>query len=326
MKDYYSILGLKKGASEEEVKSAYRKLAKQYHPDINKDPGADSKFKEVAEAYQKISDGEADGPGPQDFPQGFRHPRPDEIFGEFFKRPQFQQTIIPNIEAVIEIEFLEACFGAEKNVRYTLFEMCGTCEKHRAKHGDYDFEECSSCGGQGATIQRNGPISIQRMCHACMGNGKRIKCDQCHGNIFIRRDAELSVRIPVGIAEGQVLRAQGRGNTKGKSGEYGDLLLYIQIKPHDQYEREGNDIYSVLDVSYLDLILGGKVKASTIHGLADVDIPECSNPNTVVMARGYGVKKEGDHYFRLNIKFPKSLNAKERNILISLNKVNKRKN
>jgi molecular chaperone DnaJ len=329
MKDYYSILGLKKGASQDEVKAAYRKLAKKYHPDINKDPGAETKFKEISEAYQKIVDGEADRPQQPDFggfPHGFRPPSPQDIFEELYRRQKATQTINPTIEAVIEIEFLEACFGSEKNVRYAQYDICDVCEAHKEKHGDYAYEECGTCGGRGVQVQSNGFVTIQKTCDTCHGKGKKIKCSKCHGNIYVRKESELSIKIPEGIASGQILRAAGRGNTKGRTGEYGDLLLHIEIKPHEKYERDGNDIYSILDVDYLQCILGGKVKASTIHGLADVEIPECSNPNTVVCAKGYGVKKQGDHYFRLNVNFPRSINAKERKILGSLNKSKQHKN
>jgi molecular chaperone DnaJ len=204
--------------------------------------------------------------------------------------------------------------------------MCGECEAYKQKHGDYALEDCKKCGGSGVHEHGNEYVRVRQTCDSCHGRGKKIKCSTCHGNIFIRKESELAVKIPAGIAEGQILRAFGRGNTKGRTGEYGDLLLHIQITPHPQFDREGNDIYSVIDIDYLDCILGGTIKAGTIHGLADVDIPECSNANTVVMARGYGVKKEGDHYFRLNVKLPKSISAKERKVLGSLNKTKKHKN
>ena len=323
MKDYYSILGLKKGASDDEVKSAYRNLAKQYHPDVNKSASASDKFKEISEAYTAITNGTADQ---QNTPFAKNSPF-DDHWQDFF-RPQpidFRQNINPNIEAEITIEFLDACFGAEKNVRYAYFDLCIKCEETKTKSGQYNFTACTVCNGTGRSIFKNGFATIQTSCRNCMGQGKKVSCDVCHGSIYIKKDAELLIKFPAGIDDGKVLRASGRGNTKGKSGDHGDLLLHVNIGSHPTYNRQGNDIFSVIEVDYDACILGGEIQASTIHGLAVVNIPECSNNDTVVCASGWGIKKEGDHYFKIVVKMPKSITQKERKILSNLNKLNANK-
>lgn len=318
MKDYYAILGIKPDASEADIKTAYRNLAKQYHPDINKSPEAEAKFKEVNEAYTAITNGTADIGRDDPF---------DDKWNDYFRpqRGDITQSINPNIEAEIEVEFLDACFGAEKSIHYAYFDLCSKCEDTKKKKGEYNYSTCATCNGTGRRTARNGFMVIQTMCNECMGYGKKVSCDECHGTIFIRKNSEISIKFPVGIDEGKILRASGRGNTKGKPGEFGDLLLYIHVKDHPVYNRAGNDIYSVIEVDYDDCILGNTVQGSTIHGLANVDIPECSNNNTVVCAKKHGIKKEGDHYFRVMVKMPKSISQKERKILSSLNKSKREK-
>jgi len=333
MKDYYSILGLKKGASEEDVKASYRKLAKEFHPDVNKSPSAESKFKDISEAYQKILDGTAD----QEIPQatqfgGWRSPFGGNPFDHFkdiafnFGDQHVENVVNPNLEVAIQIEFLDACFGAEKNIRYSFMDKCDKCAKHKEKHGEYKYKKCHNCNGVGKTIHRNGFITMHSTCQSCRGSGKSVECDECNGNIYVRKNTEIGIKIPVGIDNNKILRVQGKGNYSAEKKTYGDLFFHIDIKPHPVFQRKDNDIYSVLYVEYYDCILGNTVAGNTIHGLVDVPLPECSNNDSVVCLNNLGIKKEGKHYFRIHVKMPKSISEKERKILRNLNKYKKTKN
>ncbi len=321
MKDPYAILGIERGASEAEVKSAYKSLARKYHPDINKEAGAEDKFKDISAAYQSIIDGKYDQSHNFDQTQV-------DIFEHF--RNQAERTrrrsINPNLEIEIRIEFLDACFGAEKNVRYSFMEFCNSCDDYRKKNGDYKRKKCPNCNGSGKIEFRNGPMVVQTTCSNCIASGSVVDCDVCYGNFYHKKDAELSVKIPIGTEHETVLRATGRGNSSGSSGKHGDLYIHVYINEHIAFQREKLNIYSFLDVDYVDCILGNKVQGGTIHGLVDVEIPECSDIRTVVRCKGQGIDNRGDHFFRLNVSMPKTLDEKERKILKDLNRHMKSKN
>ena len=318
MKDPFSVLGVKPDDSEEDIKAAYKKLAKKYHPDVNKEPGAEEKFKDISTAYNSILDGSYKQ-------QNIRNTNQD-IMEHFMRQAQAmrQRSVNPNLEVEIHIEFLDACFGADKNIRYAYLESCDHCEKYREKHGDYKYKKCSQCKGTGRISFTNGSMHVESNCSQCFSTGKEVDCNICGGSFFVRKDAELNVKIPIGIENGAVLRAQGRGNTAGR-GNHGDLFIHIAVGEHPTYQREGLNIFSIIPVDYIDCILGNTVEASTIHGLVRVDIPECSNAETIVRLQGMGIDKKGDHYFRLDVDFPKSIDAKERKILQTLNRHKKSK-
>lgn len=318
MKDPFSVLGIKSDASEEEVKSAYKNMAKKYHPDVNKEPGAEEKFKDISVAYQSILDGSYKQ---QDVRQTHQ-----DIMDHFMRQAQSmrQRSVNPNLEVEIGIEFLDACFGAEKNIRYSFLDTCDHCEKYREKHGDYKYKKCSQCKGSGRISFSNGMMHVETSCSQCMATGKEVDCNSCGGSFFVKKEAELNVKIPVGVENRAVLRAQGRGNTAGR-GKHGDLFIHIVVGEHPTYQREGLNIYSIIPVDYIDCILGNTVEAATIHGLVKVDIPECSNAETIVCVRGSGIDHKGNHYFRLDVDFPKSIDIKERKILQSLNRYKKSK-
>ncbi len=322
-KDPYSILGIERGASDDDVKSAYKKLAKKYHPDVNKEKGSEDKFKEVSAAYKSIMDGTADTPSQPNFTK-----TQNDIFEHFRRQAERarHQSINPNLEIEIRIEFLDACYGAEKQVRYSFMETCHSCDSYKQKHGDYKYKTCQNCHGTGRMQFVNGPMVVQTTCSSCIASGKVVDCDVCYGSFYHKKEAELSVKIPVGIEHGAVLRAGGRGNSSGTKGKFGDLYIHILINPHPEFERERLNIYSSIEVDYLDCILGNTIKATTIHGLTDVEIPECSNFNSVICSKGNGINKQGDHYFRLSVKLPKTIDQKERKILRNLNRYKKSKN
>ncbi len=318
MKNYYSVLGLNQDATEDEVKKRYRDLAKQYHPDVNKDPGSEKKFKDISEAYNKIKDGKAKN----DYSSGGFDV--DEF--DFFTGRQgyeINRTVNPNIDAEISIEFLDACFGADKKIHYNYFDICDKCFESKEKNNSYNYVKCSKCDGSGRTTVRNGFMVIQTTCGDCMGYGKKISCDSCGGSTYVRKSSEVTIKVPEGINTGKILRVTGKGNCGVKRNSFGDLLLHIIVKPHPVFSRNGLDIFSVIDVDYYNCILGGVIGAGTIHGIASVEIPECSDGNTIVCAKKYGIKKEGDHFFKINVKMPKSISAKERKILQGINKIKK---
>lgn len=322
MNDPYSILGLKRGASEADVKSAYKKLAKKYHPDVNKDPGAEDKFKEISVAYQSIVDGTADR---VDSRSPFDAQR--DIFEHLRRQAERAryQSINPHLEIEIQVEFLDACYGAEKRIHYTYLDSCEKCSEYKKQHGDHKRKSCGNCKGTGRTEIRSGPMVIQSTCSVCFATGKVVDCDLCYGNFYTRKEAELNVKIPIGVEHGAVLRAQGRGNSSGTVGSYGDLFIHILIAEHPEFERNKMNIFSTISVEYIDCILGNTVTGSTINGLVDVKIPECSDKNTVVCVRGSGIAGKGDHYFRLDVSMPKTLDKKERKILENLNRYKKSK-
>ena len=323
MKDPFAILGLKSDASEEDIKSAYKALAKKYHPDVNKDAGSEEKFKDISAAYQSILDGSY----AKQRHQESVHKTHQDIMDHFMKQSQKmrQKMVSPHLEVEIPIEFLDACYGSEKNIRYSYMDSCEICEDHKHKHGDYKYKKCPECKGSGRLSFQNGPMMVQTTCSQCMATGKIVDCDQCFGTFFVRKEAELNVKIPAGIETGNVLRAQGRGNTTGKKNKFGDLFIHIRVGEHPIFQREGLNIYSIIQVDYLDCILGNSVQVNTLWGMAQIDIPECSNANTIVSVKGMGIEHKGDHFFRLEVEFPKSIDAKERKILANLNKHKKSK-
>lgn len=341
-KDYYEILGLQKGASDEEIKKAFRKLALKYHPDRN--PGnkeAEEKFKEINEAYQILSDpqkkAQYDQFGTADFngnmgQGGFNFDFSDlggfgDIFDSFFgggfssNRRRNGPEKGEDIEQTVNLTFEEAVFGIEKEISVTRHEKCETCGGTGAKPGTSP-KTCDKCGGTGQVrIQRNTPLGSfvsTSTCDKCGGKGKIISdpCKTCHGTGKERKTRKIKVNIPAGVDTGNVMPLRGQGEAGKNGGPSGDLYINIRVAPHSMFKRKGNDIYIDQHISFGSAVLGIELKVPTVDGDVKYTIPSGTQPGTVFRLRGKGVpvvngRGRGDQYVNIIVDVPKSLNEKQ---------------
>jgi len=352
-RDYYDVLGLKKGASKDEIKSSYRKLAKQYHPDINKAPDAEAKFKEIQEAYEVLYDdnkratydqfGHAafeqganqGGFGGQGFSgAGFGDINLDDIFSSFFggstrsSRRGGRSRASRGEDAImrVKISFMDAIMGKTISLNLTYDEMCTSC------HGEGgDTQTCSNCGGSGYVMgQRNsffGMMQTQEVCPLCNGTGKIInnRCSSCNGKGYNKVKKSIDVKIPAGINEGQQIRLQGKGERGRNGGPNGDLYLEIVIEKHNSFKRDGNDIHLTVPLSFVDASLGTEIDIPTVYGTVSLKIPSGSQPNQVFKLKGKGIKDmrtstPGDQYVHLDIKTPENLSRRQKELLTEFQK------
>lgn len=356
-RDYYEVLGLQKNASKDDIKAAYRKLAKQYHPDINKAPDAEAKFKEVQEAYEVLYDDQkrstydqfghaafeqGAGMGGNPFQngnfqgQGFGDVDLGDIFSSFFgggssRSQSHKQSSGPrrgNDSLMrIRISFMDSITGKKVKVPVTYDETCTTCGGTGARSSS-DIHSCSNCRGTGyiKTQQRTifGIMESQSVCPACGGSGKTIdhKCDSCGGKGYIRVKKDLEVSIPAGISSGQQIRVQGKGERGNNGGPNGDLYLEIVVAPHDFFKREGNDIHIEIPIDFVDAALGTTFEVPTVYGNVEVKIPSGTQPTSILKLKERGVKDlrtsvAGDQYIHVNVKTPTNLNRKQKELLES---------
>lgn len=356
--DYYDVLGLKHGASVDEVKAAYKRLAKKYHPDLNKDSGAEEKFKEILEAYQVLSDSQKKAnydqfghaaEGFQGF-QGFRGFGARDFdfdfgdifggtggFGEFDFGDIFRQafgdraTAGPangaNLRIDLSLSFEEAAFGTEKTVVVSRIEECKKC---RGKGGSGE-ERCSQCGGSGILRQARrtafGMFSTQSTCPKCRGEGRTVKnvCKQCHGKGREKARKEIKVKIPAGIDSGNHLRLHGQGNAGIRGGSAGDLFVVVFVEPHDVFKRDGSDIFAEIPISFAESALGTNLDVPTLKGEATIKIPDATQTGTIFRLRGKGIKRlneagSGDEYVKVIVQTPKKVGKRQRELLEQLAK------
>ncbi len=350
-KDYYSILGVDKGASDDEIKSAYRRLAKKYHPDINKTPEASEKFKEINEAYSVLGDpkkkanydqfGSAEGNpfgagsqggGFEDFfggGGGF-----SDIFSDIFSafggggRARSSVQKGEDIDIAMNISFEEACFGAEKTVTLNKIDKCSSCNGTGAKNGK-EFTTCSSCQGTGRVrFQQSTPFGItirEGACPKCNGTGKIVKekCENCSGKGYKRTQKTITIKIPAGIDDGQTLRMRGEGNAPLRDGINGDLNVHISVSSHQILTRKGNDLYMDLYLPFTTTLLGGKVEVPLVKGSYTLTVPELTPSGTMMRLKGRGVKvlnrdSYGDLFITIKAECPKSLNKNSKALLEQL--------
>lgn len=349
-KNYYDILGVKKDASEDEIKSAYRKLAKQYHPDLNKDnQAAEEKFKEVSEAYEVLSDktkrsnydqfGSASGPNPNDFfggngGGGFNFGGFEDLFNIFGNFGGARGGAASNaihgedITVKLNISFEEAVFGATKNINVNKIESCHLCNGTGAKHGTA-YSTCKECSGSGHVRYTEntmfGRVIKTGVCKTCNGTGKAIheKCDKCSGNGYLKEPKNISINIPAGIDDGQVITMRNQGNAGIRGGENGDLQIIIAVKPHKLLVRDGYDLNLKLYVPFYLLITGGVVTVPLTKGKMELKIPELTQSNTIFKLKGKGVKHlNSNTYGSLNVvvigEAPKSLSKEEKRVVESM--------
>lgn len=324
-RDYYEVLGLSKGATDDEIKRAYRKLAKKYHPDLNKEPGAAEKFKEINEANEVLSDpakrqkydqfgfagvdpSAAAGGGFDDmggFSSGDFGDLGD-IFNSFFGGGMGgsfggRQTRRDNGPRRgqdkymrMNVSFMDACFGKTETINISVDEQCEHCHGSGAESPS-DIETCPTCHGSGVVItqQRSvfGVIQQQSVCPTCSGTGKKVKkaCHVCGGAGYLHKRVSVDVKIPAGIATGQQLRVAGKGERGANGGPNGDLFIEINVLAHDQFERVGKDIELEIPVSAVDATLGCSVDVPTIHGDVTMKIPAGTQDGARLRLKGQGV-------------------------------------
>ena len=346
-KDYYAALGLEKGASEADIKKAFRKLAIKYHPDKNQgDKEAESKFKEINEAYQVLSDpdkkakydmyGTVDfdgsgfgsgGFGGFDFSDigGF-----GDIFESFFggggggRRRNGPQRG-SDLEYTINLTFEEAVFGVEKEISIDRSENCETCKGSGAKAGT-SKKTCPTCNGQGQVrVQRQTPLGSfvsTSTCNTCGGSGTVIEepCTSCHGRGHVRKTRKIKVNIPAGVDTGNVMPLRGQGNHGTNDGPPGDLYIRINVAPSKKFVRKGNDIYIDTHISMGKAALGTEITVATVDGDVKYTIPAGTQSGTLFRLKGKGVPRvnssgRGDQYVKVIVDIPKNLNDKQKDAL-----------
>ncbi len=347
-RDYYEVLGVSKGASDDELKKAFRKEAKKYHPDLHPgDKEAEAKFKEINEAYEVLSNPEkrqrydqfghagvdpnygAGGGGGfnggfNDFGDIF-----SDIFGGGFGFGGGGRRNGPkrgnDVRQVVNVSFEEAAFGCKKKINVTKMESCHTCGGTGAKAGTQP-ETCQHCHGTGQiqTQQRTilGYMTNVTTCPNCHGTGKIIKepCRDCRGTGKVRTSKTIEINIPAGIDDGQTMQLSGQGEPGERGGPHGDLLITVKVRPHDIFKRRDNDIFLDMPISFVQAALGATLKVPTLDGLVEYDIPEGTQSGTRFRLRGKGIpfirgKGRGDQYVTVTVEVPKNLTSKQKELL-----------
>ncbi len=358
-RDYYEVLGLSKGASEDEIKKAYRSLAKKYHPDINKEKDAEEKFKEINEAYEVLSDptkratydqfgfSGMDGSGFSDFSNfaggyGDFSDLFDNIFGRsgmgsgfssFYQGRRSQNGPVRGQDRYmrINVPFLDACFGKKQSINIDYDERCEHCLGSGAENPS-DIETCNTCNGSGQVLKQQrtafGIFQTQGICPDCNGKGKKIKkaCTHCKGKGYIRKNVDVDVNIPAGINDGQSLRIQGKGEAGLNGGSNGDLYIEINVQRHDKFYRDGNNIYLDIPISAVDATIGTNIDIPTIYGDVTMKIPSATQSGKQFRLKGKGVQdlrsgKKGDQIVTVNVIVDEDLSKREKELYKELQEI-----
>lgn len=353
-RDYYEVLEVQKGASEDEIKKAFKKLARKYHPDLHPDDKeCEEKFKEINKAYEILSDPEKrkrydqfghagvdPSYGGGGFPGGFNAGGFgdvgdifEDLFGGIFgggrSRGGRSGVNAPrrggDVTANVNISFMEACTGKKQDIKVSHMEQCTECGGTGAESGA-SIQTCPDCSGTGTVnvAQRTpfGTISSSRTCPKCGGKGKIITspCKKCGGTARVRVEKNLSVDIPAGIDDGQILRVGGQGDGGLNGGPAGDLNVVVSVRPHPIFVRDGYDVRCDIPITYTQAVLGDEITVPTIDGKVTYIIPEGTQTGTVFRLKGKGIKKlrrsdRGDQYVKVNIEVPKNLTKKQKESL-----------
>lgn len=352
-RDYYEVLGLSKGASKDEIKSAYRRLAKKYHPDLNHEPDAADKFKEVQEAYDVLFDdnkraqydrfghaafqnGDSTGGAGNPFGGGFSSAGfgdmdLGDIFSSFFgggprrsARPNGPQKG-DNAITRIRISFMDAINGTKVSIPVSYDEPCSHCHGSGAESAS-DITNCPHCGGTGQvrTQQRTifGVMEGVAPCPHCGGSGKivRTKCRTCGGAGYSRVRKDITVNVPAGINSGQQIRVTGKGGRGANGGPNGDLYVEVVVSEHPSFRRDGNDIHIEVPLSFVDCALGTTIQVPTVYGEVEVRIPEGTQPDQIIRLKDKGIRdlrtgKPGSQYVHIKVRTPTGLNKNQRKLL-----------
>ncbi len=358
-RDYYEVLGVSKGATEDEIKKAFRKLAKQYHPDLHPgDKDCEEKFKEANEAYEVLSDSEkrarydqyghagvdpnfgAGGAGAGGFGGFSGFGDLNDIFEGFFgggfggSSSRRSNANAPrrgqDISASVTIEFMEACKGKRISVRVNRLEKCPDCNGTGCEKGT-SAKSCPDCHGSGRVqVQQRTPfgsITSEQVCSRCGGKGKIIEkpCPTCSGRGSIRNASTREIEIPAGIDNGQTLRVSGAGDCGTNGGPNGDLNVTVYVKSDKMFERDGFDVWTEIPITYAQATLGDEITVPTISGKVKYNIPAGTQTNTVFRLKGKGIKRlnrsdYGDHYVRAVVEIPKNLNKEQEHKLREFDK------
>ena len=359
-RDYYEVLGVQKGASDDEIKKAYRKLAKQYHPDLNKDnPEAEEKFKEAAEAYEVLSDSEKRsrydqfghagvdpnaGFGGGGYGGGFGGFDMGDIFESFFgggfggggRSRRNGPVRGGDIQQAVELTFEEAAFGCKRKVNIIRAENCEECGGSGAKKGTSPAK-CIKCNGSGQvrSVQNTpfGQFASTTTCNACGGRGTTIAdpCPKCSGSGHVRKPRELEVSIPAGIDHGQTVSVRGQGEAGLRGGPAGDLLITVYVKKNNMFTRDGNNVLVDVPITFIQATLGCEIEIPTIDGKVTHRIPEGTQHGTKFRFKEKGIPsirtgQRGDQYVRIIVEVPKNLSSKQREILEEFAKESNEKN
>ena len=318
--NFYEMLGVSKDASGDDIKKAYRKLAKKYHPDRNSSSEAADQFKKVSAAYEVLSDPqkrkEYDNPRRSPFENMGFGPGFDDIFGDFFgqqRRPK--QPPAPkkgtNRGVEIVIDFKDSILGSTKEVRIQRMSKCGAC-KGTGDTKETSIKTCTTCNGTGTVTLRQGMMAMQTTCHTCGGKGK-IKvnpCRKCSGSGLTQEKVSVKVAIPDGISDGMRLRIAEKGDW-GPAG-FGDLIAMIRIRPDDKYRRSGDDIHSQVKLLPSECLGGCEITVETLRGDKTVTVPPCTSPGTIIRLSGLGARNlrtnvKGNHKIEIFLEMPTSL-------------------
>lgn len=339
-RDYYEILGLDRNASDQELKTAYRKLALKYHPDRNPgDKEAEDKFKEAAEAYEVLRDSQKrkiydqyghqglEGSGFTGF-GGF-----DDIFssfGDIFEdffgfgrgsRPRSGGRRGSDLRYDMNLSFMEAAFGVEKEIEIEKMEVCQGCGGSGSEKGA-EPETCPQCRGTGQISHSQGFFTVRTTCHSCRGNGQVITnpCSYCGGTGQKQMRKKVSVKIPAGVDTGSRLRLTGEGEAGTRGGAQGDLYVFINVEPHDFFERDGENVFCRIPITFVQAIIGDEFKIPTLNGEKTLVIPKGTQPGTIFRFIGEGIpslrnRNRGDQIIQVDVKIPTNITKKQESLL-----------
>jgi molecular chaperone DnaJ len=340
-RDYYEVLGVERTVEIDEIKKAYRRLAVKFHPDKNPgDKAAEEKFKELGEAYEALSDPQKraayDQYGHAAFDPRMRrgggfHDATDifreafgaggSIFDELFgggRHDPTQPQRGSDLRYDMEITFEESANGCEKEIAVSKLEKCGVCHGTGAEAGSKS-KTCSTCGGRGQVISSQGIFSIARTCPRCEGAGRVIEkpCHSCHGTGRREHASKINIRVPPGVDTGSRLRSSGNGEAGVRGGPSGDLYVVLHVKPHDIFQREGDDLLCEVPISFVQATLGAEIEVPTLSGKAQIKVPAGTQPGTTFRLKGKGIKNVqgfgvGDLHARVTVEVPSHLNPAQK--------------
>ena len=338
-RDLYEVLGVSRDATQEDIKKAFRRIAREYHPDVNPDPEAERRFKEANLAYETLSDPakrqQYDRFGGEGFsPDMFSFGDLGDIFEAFFGSSPFtrqtgqRQSRGRDLRVLLDLTFEEAAFGVQKEIEVTSLERCERCDGSGAEPGTSP-ERCSTCGGSGqvSDVRRSvfGTVMTARTCGTCEGRGEEIKqpCTECRGEGRTPKPHRVTIEVPAGVAHGLELRIEGAGEDGRRGAPPGDLYVGLSVEEHPLYERHGQDLLGVLEVPVTAAMLGADVDVETLEGVERVRVEPGTHPGALLRLRGKGVpnlgrRGRGDLLLRVDVEIPPKLRGKERTLVEEL--------